>query len=117
MLKKILFFAYLVLITALSLWPSDGLPDVTLVPFADKLIHAGMYAGFTFLMLWAWPEEFSGAKQILPLLLVIAWGFLMEVLQQYSYFGRSFDITDELANSLGFLPGWIGWRWFGRRHA
>lgn len=116
MLKKILFFAYLVLITALSLWPSDGLPDIKLFPYADKLIHAGMYAGFTFLMLWAWPRELSGAKQFLPLLIVIAWGFFMEVLQQYSHLGRSFDLTDELANSLGFLPGWICWRWFGRRY-
>jgi glycopeptide antibiotics resistance protein len=114
MLRKILFFAYLVLITLLSLWPSDGLPDVKLFPYADKLIHAGMYAGFTFLMLWAWPRELSGAKQILPLL-IIAWGLFMEVLQQYSNLGRSFDLTDELANSLGFLPGWICWRWFGRR--
>ena len=115
MLKKILFYAYFVLITLLSLWPSDGLPDIKLFPFADKLIHAGMYAGFTFLMFWAWPEDLSGAKQILPLLIIIVWGFLMEILQQYSYIGRSFDLTDELANCLGFLPGWIGWRWFGRR--
>jgi VanZ family protein len=115
MLKKILFFAYLILITALSLWPSASMPDVILFPYADKLIHAGMYAGFTFLMLWAWPEKLSGAKQFFPLLIVIAWGFLMEIIQQYSYFGRSFDLADELANSLGFLPGWLSWRWFGRK--
>jgi len=116
MLKKILFFAYVVLITALSLWPSDGLPDVKLFPYADKLIHAGMYAGLTFLMFRAWPGELSGARQILPLLIVIAWGLFIEILQQYSHSGRSFDLTDELANILGFLPGWIGWRWLGRRH-
>ena len=110
MLKKILFFAYLALITALSLWPSDELPDVMLFPYADKLIHAGMYGGFTFLLLWAWPSKFAGIRQIIPLLLVISWGLLMEALQRYSHLGRSFDLTDELANSLGFFPGWLFWK-------
>lgn len=117
MLKKILFFTYFVLITLLSLWPSGGLPDIVLFPFADKLIHVGMYAGFTFLMLWTWPRELSGIKQFIPLIIVISWGFLMEILQQSSNLGRSFDLSDELANSLGFLPGWLGWRWFGRGDA
>jgi VanZ family protein len=116
MAKKILFFGYLVLITLLSLWPSDSLLDIKLFSYSDKLIHAGMYAGFTFLMFWAWPEDLSGPKQMLPLLIVIIWGFLMELLQRYSHLGRSFDLADVLANSLGFLPGWIGWKWFGRRH-
>jgi len=114
MLKKLIFFAYLLLITALSLWPSAALPDVMLFPYADKLIHAGMYAGFTFLMLWAWPSRFPGSLQIIPLFMVVAWGLLMEALQRYTQFGRSFDLTDELANTLGFLPGWLAWRWFGR---
>ena len=115
MLKKTLLFLYLLVITLLSLWPSDGLPNVMLFPYADKFIHAGMYAGFTFLMLWAWPEKFIGFKQIIPFLIVVAWGFFMEFLQRYTQFGRSFDLSDELANSLGFIPGWLGWRWFGRK--
>ena len=110
MLKKTLFFLYLTLITALSLWPSDGLPDIVLFPYADKLIHSGMYAGFTFLMLWAWPQKFLGFKQFLPFLVVMAYGLFMETLQRISFLGRSFDLTDELANSLGFFPGWLFWK-------
>ncbi|MFZ4546900.1 MAG: VanZ family protein [Bacteroidales bacterium] len=110
MSKKILFFLYLVLLTALSLWPSDGLPDIELFPYADKFIHAGMYAGFTFLMLWAWPQNFLGLKQFLPFLVVVAYGFFMETLQRISFLGRSFDLSDELANSLGFFPGWLFWK-------
>jgi len=110
MLKKTLFFLYLALITALSLWPSDNLPDVVLFPYADKFIHTGMYAGFTFLMLWAWPQNFIGFKQFLPFLLVMVYGFFMETLQRISFLGRSFDLSDELANSLGFFPGWIFWK-------
>jgi len=110
MFKKVLFFLYLALITALSLWPSDNLPDVVLFPYADKFIHTGMYAGFTFLMLWAWPHNFIGFKQFLPFLLVMVYGFFMETLQRISFLGRSFDLSDELANSLGFFPGWIFWK-------
>lgn len=114
-IKKTLFFIYLIIITLISLWPSDGLPDIVLFPHADKLIHCCMYAGFTFLVLWTWPEKFTGNKQFLPLLAVILWGFSIEVLQGLTHFGRSFDFLDELANSLGFFPGWIAWRWFGRK--
>ena len=110
MIKKILFFLYLLLITLLSLLPSRDLPDVKLFIHADKVIHCCMYAGFTFLLLWAWPQKFTGYKQLLPLLVIILWGFLMESLQYFTHLGRTFDLTDELANILGFIPGWIGWK-------
>jgi len=110
MLKKILFFLYLILITFLSLLPSRDLPDIKLFMHADKVIHLCMYAGFTFLLLWAWPQKFTGYRQLLPLLAIILWGFLMEFLQYFTHLGRTFDLTDELANILGFVPGWIGWK-------
>ncbi len=69
-----------------------------------------MYAGFTFLMLWAWPQKFIGFRQFLPFLIVMAYGLLMETLQRISFLGRSFDLSDELANSLGFFPGWLFWK-------
>ncbi|MEI6062643.1 MAG: VanZ family protein [Bacteroidota bacterium] len=114
MLKKIAFFTYLLLITTLSLWPSDGLPDIALFPGADKIIHAGMYAGLTFILFWAWPARFSDKKQLFPLLAVFLWGFLMEFLQGFTHLGRTFDMTDELANTLGYIPGWICWIWIKR---
>ncbi len=110
MIKKAIFFLYLILITALSLWPSDALPDFPLFLHADKLIHAGMYAGFTFLMLWAWQERLTGPRQFIPLVLVAIWGISMELIQQYGPWGRSLDPLDVLANVIGFLPGWILWR-------
>ena len=110
MFKKTIFFAYLVFITLLSLWPANHMPDVKLFAGADKLVHAGMYSGFTFLMLWAWPMKFTGYRQFLPFIVVVAYGFFMETLQRISFLGRSFDLRDELANSLGFFPGWLFWK-------
>ena len=108
--KKILFFLYLLLITFLSLLPSRDLPDIKLFMHADKVIHLCMYAGFTFLLLWAWPQKFTGIRQLIPLLAIIIWGFLMEAIQGLTHAGRTFDLTDELANILGFLPGWVVWK-------
>ena len=110
MYKKIILFAYLILITFLSLMPGQDVPDIMLFPNADKVIHACMYAGFTFLLLWAYPVTFSGHRQFLPFLIVVAYGFFMETLQRISVLGRSFELRDELANSLGFFPGWLAWK-------
>ena len=109
MYKKILLFAYILLITFLSLMPGKDVPNIMIFPYADKVIHACMYAGFTFLLLWSYPVTFSGARQFLPFLIVVAYGFFMETLQRISLLGRSFEFRDEIANSLGFFPGWIFW--------
>lgn len=115
MIRKAIFFLYLILITVLSLWPSAGLLDVQFFPHADKLIHAGMYAGFSFLMLWAWPDHLTGPRQFSPLIVVVLWGLMMEFMQQYFPWGRSFDLLDLLANAAGFLPGWILYRILTKR--
>ena len=114
MLKKVLFFLYLTLLTVLSLLPSDDLPDVMIFPYADKLIHMCMYAGLTFLLFLAWPERFRGRRAFLPLLIVIVWGLFMEFLQRIGGLGRSFEFRDEMSNTLGFFPGWLGWLWLGK---
>lgn len=109
--KKILFALYVLLVTVMSLFPSRDIPEVSVFPYFDKLVHFSMYALFSFLMLWAFPKKFAGIKQIFPFLLVVAYGFLMEVLQRYTHLGRTFDLLDELANCLGFFPGWLFWKW------
>ena len=114
MFKKILFFIYLLLITCLSLLPSGDLPDIKLFLHADKVIHICMYAGFTFLLLWAWPQKFTGARQWLPLLAIVIWGFIIEVIQGLGHYGRTFELSDELANIIGFLPGWLCWKVISR---
>ena len=110
MFKKILFFIYLLLIISLSLLPSNDLPDVTLFMYADKVIHICMYAGFTFLLLWAWPQKFKGSRQLLPLLAIVILGFTLEAIQELGNYGRTFELSDELANIIGFLPGWLCWK-------
>ncbi|TVR69255.1 MAG: hypothetical protein EA408_12760 [Marinilabiliales bacterium] len=113
MYKKIIFITYVLLITTLSLFPANKLPitSASLFPHADKVVHFGMYAVFTFLLFYTWPDKFSGrTRQFLPLLYVIIWGSMMEILQGFGGYGRNFSHLDILANILGFFPGWIAWR-------
>ena len=69
-----------------------------------------MYAGFTFFLLWAWPQRFTGVRQLLPLLAIIFLGFTLEAIQELGNYGRTFELSDELANIIGFLPGWLFWK-------
>jgi glycopeptide antibiotics resistance protein len=71
-----------------------------------------MYAGFTFLMMWAWPGFFKKDKQLIPLFAVLFYGLGMEILQDMGHVGRSFELTDVAANTLGYLPGWLAYRLF-----
>lgn len=106
------FIVYVGLLTTLSLLPSSDLPSVKLFPYADKLIHLCMYAGFTFLMMWSWPRFFKGTQQLIPLFAVMFYGLGMEILQDLGHQGRSFEIMDVVANTIGYLPGWLAYRLF-----
>jgi len=113
-LQKTALVAYILLITLLSLLPGSDLPKVKLFLHADKVVHLCMYAGLTFLLFWAWPRFFRGSRQWLPLVAVMYWGLSMEILQDLSPYGREFDLYDMAANTLGFFPGWLIWRWLNR---
>lgn len=116
--RRVIFFSYVVLITLLSLLPGSDLPSVKLFRHADKVVHMCMYAGFTFLLLRGWPRFFRGTLQWLPLFVVMFWGLTMEILQDIGQYDRSFEISDMVANVLGFFPGWFVWRmvnWYKRR--
>lgn len=114
MLRKIILFAYVIVITGLSLLPSDALliPESVMFAHADKVAHFGMYAVFTFMLFYAFPKRFSGRLvQFLPLIYVLVWGTIMEILQGIGGYGRNPSLPDIFANALGFFPGWIAWRW------
>ncbi|MFO7924577.1 MAG: VanZ family protein [Bacteroidales bacterium] len=114
MVRKIILFIYIILVTGLSLLPagSFAVPGAELFAHADKVIHFAMYAVFTFLLFNAWPDSFTpGKKQLLPLLYVFLWGTGMEILQETGSLDRTFSTLDILANILGFFPGWLVWRW------
>lgn len=76
-----------------------------------------MYAGLSFLWLWAWKEKTNHYKYWIIFLIVLGWGSLMEIIQGITHLGRNFETADILADVLGFLPGWFAWKIFQNSYA
>lgn len=102
----ILFFAWTLLILYGSLAPSDDLPPMgwlAWIPYFDKVVHFGFYAGqVTLLLLWLQPT--TRGDRFWVALCVITFSGTIELLQD-EYFYRSKDALDLLANSVGALTG------------
>ncbi len=113
-----LFWAWLVLVTLLSLLPSLGdVPDAISIPHLDKVAHFSFYMGVCVLGIlrqigsdqsdWA-VRLYRGKYQNLILLsfvLAVFYGTVIEVLQTLLTDTRKMEAEDVLANSLGALSG------------
>ncbi|MGI6342101.1 MAG: VanZ family protein [Bacteroidales bacterium] len=104
-LKKTCFFAYLALITLLSVMPSSNFPKIPLFAHADKVAHLLMYLVFSFLFLWAWQPINKNTKLLIPLFIVVVWGIFMEIAQKLLSCNRQFEVLDIVANIIGGLCG------------
>ena len=97
----------LLILTACTI-PGDSLPSVTLWSF-DKLIHFTLFAVLGWLCSHAWPGRVGWVG-----LAGLAYAGLTEVYQGLIPFGRTPDLYDALANTLGLLAGlavyWLGTR-------
>ncbi|HZL11137.1 MAG TPA: VanZ family protein [Prolixibacteraceae bacterium] len=100
-----LVILYVGCIAALSLLPSQDLPNVKLFYGADKVIHFSMYFVFSLLFCWALKTELNYSLLFLIIPVTIGWGILMEVIQLDMHAGRSFSLYDILANSIGVVAG------------
>ena len=102
---------YLALITTLSLLPSRDFSGIDAPPWADKLVHAGMYAGFVILSAWALWERGPTHVRWLALAAAAAFGYgmLMELAQDAMALGRVYSTTDMLANAAGAALGALVW--------
>lgn len=97
-------FVVFALILLFSLEPSTDVPSVSWIPFADKGAHFLAYGAFGgSLALWFFRPEKKGKRFLFALSLVILLGALLELLQPS--FGRSKELLDLLADSLGGLMG------------
>ena len=70
----------------------------------DKLVHFTMYAGF--FVLWSFALGFKTKRELYKLMVVgIAFGVLIEVLQWAMAMGRSYELDDIIANTIGSFLG------------
>ncbi len=103
-------------ISVLSLYPLKDIPQIVNVPFADKWAHCLMYFGVS-CCAWIMVAVSGGSSRsagsgrrhrffwqtFFTLILPIVFGGVMEILQASINTGRSGDIMDFLANSVGVL--------------
>jgi VanZ family protein len=83
------------------------------IPNFDKLVHAGLFGGLTFL--FALPLLKSGFSEkqkinysIKISLAAVVWGITIEFLQKFFVPSRDFDLLDWAADTLGVIIAfWI----------
>jgi len=98
----------------LSVMPASDFPKINIFPYFDKLVHICMYAVLSFMLLWVWNEKKRKNNNITIICIVFGWGLLMEIIQEASHLGRSFDLLDVIANVFGFIPGLLVWKLLSR---
>lgn len=76
------------------------------IPYFDKIVHAGMFAGFSFLLFLLIIDKKNILRSIfITLFISISFGFVTELLQLVlsNITHRSFELMDFLADSLGVV--------------
>jgi VanZ family protein len=99
--------SWTLLIMVLLTIPGRSIPSVGIFEF-DKLVHAGLFFVLTIL----WLEALSGgrvARAISVVALIIAFSFLTEWYQELMPIGRTADVFDAIADSVGALLGIAFW--------
>jgi VanZ family protein len=100
---------WMVIIVSISILPGSNVPSLK-VPFADKLVHCGMYFVLSILLLHGLRQQYGFqevrfASGFTAWAIATLWGTLMEVIQ-YQFTGtRHFEYLDILANIIGSLLG------------
>ncbi len=101
-----------VMIIWLSLMPSNDLPDgdIFRLLFIDKWVHLFFYFMFALLLLNAWQHAGSFIiKAAIVLLFCIAFGFMIEVLQEKYTTTRQFEWLDLFFDSVGAIIYVVIW--------
>jgi len=102
--------AYLGFLTWASLAPAATFEYVPIhFRYEDKLFHFLIYGGLVALARWTLAPRWTLRPSFWPVVLgAIAYGGLMELLQSLIVsYGRSFDLLDIVANTLGALCFWF----------
>ncbi|MDQ7011973.1 MAG: hypothetical protein Q9M29_09140 [Mariprofundaceae bacterium] len=92
---------WLAIITILSLWPLEELPEV---PGGDKLHHAIAYAALMFPAALKKPQHLRAI-----VLFYLTWSGVIELIQPYV--NRYGEWSDLAANGTGLAIGWLVGRW------
>lgn len=94
-----IFWTLLILVACT--WPGKDIPSAPVVGF-DKIVHAGLFIGWTTLWILAYPK-----KARMLILVGMAYGLGLEFYQQLLPFERTFDWWDAVADAVGVVIGFL----------
>lgn len=97
--------------------PGDDVPSNSFLEkiHFDKIVHFGLFGGIVFLISLGiyWQKQFVSNKTLIWLVIIsAAYGFAIELIQKYWAIGRSFDMYDLLADTLGAIGGVVAFKLF-----
>ena len=102
------FFLWTVLMLALTLMPSESIPDIKVFSY-DKIGHFGLFGGWTFFLglYFIVYREKTNINLVLLMFAGILFGVFIELMQFLLPGSRSASWGDVIANSLGCLTAWL----------
>lgn len=107
----------LAIILWLTLAPHPlGDEEIPLFPGADKLIHAIMFGTLSAVLLFDWSrahlwKAVPWSLSIIFSLLAAATGIAIEFAQNAMGLGRSLEVWDMIADTLGAIVAMLLWKW------
>lgn len=97
-----LLVVYTLTLTCASLLSMSGMPSLG-IEFEDKIFHLLAYFLFTLLMFNYFSKIKIKHALLISVVIAIAYGIIIEILQYTLTTWRTFDVYDALANSLGAI--------------
>ena len=112
--KFIPAISWFVVVLVLICLPGDDIPSNNLLDliYFDKWAHTGIFGLLALLFMLPVGLSPNSPKQKLQYFIAIAiatslWGLTTEFIQKYLVFGRSFDLFDWAADTVGALSSFI----------
>ena len=115
-------FVWGVFVTVLSVIPGDQFPHFDWGDFfsIDKIFHLSFYGLLTWLILnrgiFFRQSTYFFVHRWWVATACAMYGLLLEFVQRYCCIGRSFDVSDEVANAVGALLGAFLYGYFSKKN-
>ena len=102
-------------IFVICMMPHRHIPNIV-IPHLDKIVHTAVYCVLAMMMYagWLWQTAFQAlhVRTFIKVLIVCAaYGMLIEIMQGLFTADRSFELWDELADTVGALLGLYAAQW------
>lgn len=99
--------SWLLVLTVLSVLPNGYFPRMPVTNF-DKMVHITLYFILITSLLWSASAQTLTVKKVIVFsVLVILYGFTIEIIQETFCINRHFEWWDVFSNSLGTIIGSI----------